>query len=97
MAVAPEAPRAVQRDQVAAPAEAGSSLLEEHDFYEEICNNTPLAKLFQATNLTTLVDQLCRNQLFSKENHWIEPKNISDFFESNEFKEALDDPASKLR
>ena len=68
-----EAPQAVQQDQVAAPAEASSSQLSEHDqdgslspddksdqdLYDEICNNSPVAKLFQANNVTTLVDKLC--------------------------------------
>ena len=46
MAATTEAPRAAQRDQTTVPAEAGSGLLQEQDFYEESCNNTPLAKLF---------------------------------------------------
>ena len=83
-AATPKARPAVQKDQISVPAKAGSSLLAEHDFYEETCNNTPLAKLFQATNISSLVDKLCEEG-----KPWILPKEISRYFECQEFNEDL--------
>ena len=92
-AATPEAPQARQQNQISVPAEEiGSSLLAERDIYEETCNNTPLAKLFRATNLSTLVEKLC-----SLKYPWIKPEEISEYFECAEFKEALKDPASEVR
>ena len=75
-AVAPEAPQAVQQqDQTSEPAEVAPNQLDERDIYEEVCNYSLLAKLFQAENVATFVERLCKEKY-----SLIKPENIQKYF-----------------
>ena len=84
-----------QQDQTSEPAEVAPNQLDERDIYEEVCNNSQIAKLFQAEDLATFVDELCKREfpLIDDEVIYIDPFN----FESAELQAALENPASELR
>lgn len=93
MVVTPEEIQVMmQQDQTSAPAKSGPNLLEQHGIYEKICNNTQIAKLFEAEDLASFVDRICKETF-----PLIKPKEVHRYYECDEFRAALRDPASELR
>ena len=83
--VASEAPQAAQQQiQTSDHAEEGTSLPQVQGIYEKICNDTPIANLFQKEDLARFVDRICKEKF-----PLVEPAEVHRYFECEEFRAAL--------